>query len=110
LRNLDGVRELRGGITTKVTDTTGFDIHCLGKFIRSDPCLIPHPFPVCPILAEETIKGASVIKHGQVLISIFRAWSIGNLRIASTRPAWTDPICHAIGGKPIIIPAQIPFF
>jgi len=65
---------------------------------------------MCPILAEETIKGASMIKDGQVLISIFRIWSISKLRIAGTCPAWTDPICYAVGGEPVIIPTYIPVF
>jgi hypothetical protein len=99
------MRKLRGGVPSEITDTTGTVIHCLDKFIRRDPFLIPYPFSVCPILTEETIKGASVIKDRQVLIAIFRILRISKLRIAGTRPAWADPICHAIGRKPVIIPA-----
>jgi hypothetical protein len=110
LRNLDGVRKLWSGISSKKTDTTSTIIDRLGEFLRSNPFSIPDPFPVCPILTEKTVKGASVIKDGKIFISMFWTLSISKLRIAGTCPAWTDPICHTVGGKPVIIPAQIPLF
>jgi hypothetical protein len=62
------MRELRSGIPSKIADTTGTVIDGLGKFFGSDLFLIPNPFSMCPILAEKTVKGASVIKHSEVFI------------------------------------------
>jgi hypothetical protein len=102
------MRELRGGVPPKIADTTGTVIDGLGKFLGSDPLLIPNPFPVCPILAEKTVKGASVIKHSKVFVPIFWVPCICEMRIAGTRATGTDPIGYTIRGKPIIIPAHIP--
>jgi hypothetical protein len=65
------VRELWSGIAAEITDTTGAVIDRLGKLSRGNPFTIPHPFPVCPILTEKTVEGASVIKHSEVFKSIF---------------------------------------
>jgi hypothetical protein len=64
------MRELRSGIPSKIADATRTVINGLGKFFRSNPFLIPDPFPVCPILAEKAIKGTSVIKDSEVFITI----------------------------------------
>jgi hypothetical protein len=104
------VRKLWSGIPAKIADTTSTVIDRLGKLFRSDPFSIPHPFSVCPILAEKTVEGASVIKHSEVFKPIFWVRGISKLRIAGTCPAWADPIGNTISRKPIIIPAHIPLF
>jgi hypothetical protein len=101
------MRELRSRIPSKIADTTGTVIDGLGKFLGSNPLLIPNPLPVCPILAEKTVKGAPVIKHSEVFIPMFWIPCICEMRIARTRATGTDPIGYAIRGKPIIIPAHI---
>jgi hypothetical protein len=65
------VRELWSRIPAKITDTTGTIIDRLSEFFRRDSFSIPNPFSVCPILAEKTVKGTSVIKHSEVLKPIF---------------------------------------
>jgi hypothetical protein len=62
---------------------------------------------VRPVLAEKTVKGASVIKNGKILKPIFLSGAVSKLWIPSTRSAWTDPIGHTIGRKSIIIPTDI---
>jgi hypothetical protein len=64
------MRELRSGIPSKITNTTGAVIDGPGKSFGGYSFLVPNPFPVCPILAEKTVKRASVIKHGEVLIPV----------------------------------------
>jgi hypothetical protein len=62
---------------------------------------------VRPVLAEKTVKGASVIKNGKILKPIFWTGAVGKLWIPSTRSTWADPIGHTIGRKSIIIPTDI---
>jgi len=104
------MRKLWSGISTKIADTTRPVIDGLSQLFRSDPWRLPNPFSVVPILAEKTIKGASVIKYGEVLKPVFRTGGISKLGIAGTRPTRTNPIGYTISRKPIIIPTHIPLF
>lgn len=63
-----------------------------------------------PILTEETIEGACLIKNGQVLIAVFRPIPIGELRIPYPRSSRANPIGDAIGGQRIVVPAYVPPF
>jgi len=63
-----------------------------------------------PVLAEQAIKGAGLIKDSQVLIAIFSSLRIGKLRVTSPGSTGTDPISYAVGGQGIVIPADIAFF
>jgi len=62
-----------------------------------------------PVLAEQTIKGASLIEDGQVLIAIFGSWRTGKLRVASPGSTRANPIGYTVGGQGIIIPADVAF-
>ena len=60
-----------------------------------------------PVLTEQTVEGASLIEHRQVLVTIFRSRGIGKIRVITSAASGTDPGGDAIGGKRIIIPVQI---
>jgi hypothetical protein len=62
---------------------------------------------MCPVLAEETVKGTSVIKNCKVFKPIFWTRMIGKPGVSNTGPPWTDPIRYTIGWQPIIIPTHI---
>jgi hypothetical protein len=63
-----------------------------------------------PILAEEAVEGAGLIKDGQVFIAIFGPITVGELGIACPCSPGANPIGDAIGGQGVIIPANIPLF
>jgi hypothetical protein len=69
---LEGVQNLRCGITSEVTDAGGFVVHCTGQFLCCDPWWENGLLLVLIILAVETIKGAGVIKDSQIFVTIFR--------------------------------------
>jgi len=62
-----------------------------------------------PVLTEQAIKGAGLIKDSQVLIAIFSSWRIGKLRVTSPGSTGADPISYAVGGQCIVIPADVTF-
>jgi len=62
-----------------------------------------------PVLAEQAIKGAGLIKDSQVLISTLSSSGIGKLRVTSPGSTGTDPISYAVGGQSIIVPTDIAF-
>jgi hypothetical protein len=64
---------------------------------------------IVPVLAEKAIKGAGLIKDGQVLITIFSSLRIGKPGITSPGSTGTDPISDAVGGQGIIIPTDLTF-
>jgi hypothetical protein len=74
--------KLRSGVTSKVTDATRAVIHGLGQLFRADPFSIPNPLAMCPVLAEEAVKGTSVIKNCKVFKPIFWTRRISKLGIS----------------------------
>jgi hypothetical protein len=107
LGNFNGVRKLRGGISTKIADATGTVIYVLGQFFWANPFAIPHPFSMGPVLTEKAVKRTSVIEDGKVFKPIFWTRMVGKLGVSNTGPPWTDPIRYTIGWQPIIIPTHI---
>jgi hypothetical protein len=69
---LEGVQNLRCGITSEVTDAGGFVVHCSGQFLCRDRGWEGGLLFVLIVLTVETIEGAGVIKDGQVFVTIFR--------------------------------------
>ena len=59
------------GVPAEIADACGTIIHRLCKLFRSNSFAIPHSFPVCPVLTEQTVERASVIKHSEVFKPIF---------------------------------------
>jgi hypothetical protein len=60
-----------------------------------------------PVLAEQTIEGAGLVEHGQVLIAVFWAVAVSKFWIARPSPTGTDPIRHTIGGQAVVIPTDV---
>lgn len=98
---------LRSGITAEETYAARIPVHCLDQFfyVTSSP---PCPSPVCPVLTEDTVKVAGLIKDGQIFVSILRARGIGVSRIPALTAPGTNPCCTAIGRKGIVIPGDKP--
>jgi hypothetical protein len=63
-----------------------------------------------PVLTEQAVEGASLIKNCQVLVTIFRSRKIGKIRVTTSAASGTDPVGNTIGGEGIIIPIQISLF
>jgi hypothetical protein len=66
-----------------------------------------NPLPESPILTEEAIERTGLIEDCQILVTVFGALSIGEVRIPRRRSTGTDPISHTVGWKAIIIPSQV---
>jgi hypothetical protein len=62
-----------------------------------------------PVLAEQTVKGAGLIKDSQVLIAILSATRIGESGVTSSGTTGTHPVSDTVSGQGIIIPADISF-
>jgi len=60
-----------------------------------------------PVLTEQTVEGASLIEHRQVLVTIFRSRGIGKIRVTTSAASGTDPVGDAIGRERIIVPVQV---
>jgi hypothetical protein len=60
-----------------------------------------------PVLAEKAVEGATMIEDGQVFVAIFRPRAVGKFRISDPGASWTYPIGNAVGGKRVIVPAQV---
>lgn len=104
------MRELGARVTSKVADTSGSFIHLVGEQRSAYPRLPGCREAILPVLAEQAIERAGLIKYGQILKTIFRPIPIGEIRVAGPGPAGADPIGNAIGGQGIVIPAHIAFF
>jgi hypothetical protein len=107
-RGLEGVQNLRCGITTEIADACGLFIHRTGQFlcwyfgVRSGFCF------VVIILAVEAIKGAGMIEDGKVFVTIFGSFGEGVGWMTAPCPCWADKVPHTIGGKGIVIIGEIP--
>jgi len=60
-----------------------------------------------PVLAEQTIEGASLIKDSQVLIPVLSLWAIGKIWVPHSCTARANPISYAVGRQGVIIPTDI---
>ena len=65
--------------------------------------------PIVPVLAEQAIKGTSLIEDSQVLVAMFSSLGIGKPRVTGSSATRTDPIGYAVGGQGIVIPADVAF-
>ena len=98
--------ELGCRISSKIADASGVWIDRLGKLRRTHPSSPFEAFPMGPILAEEAVKGAPVIKDRKVFEPIFRTRSAGEPWKPRTRSSRTDPVRHTVGGQRIVIPTE----
>jgi hypothetical protein len=74
--------KLGSGIASKVANATGPVIDHMGELFRTRPFSIPNPLAMCPVLAEEAVKGTSVVKDCKILKPIFWTRSISKLWVS----------------------------
>ena len=101
--------QLRLRVATKVADAGSAIIDCLRQTQGINAARLSCRVTIIPVLAEQAIKGAGLIKDSQVFIAIFSSLRIGKPGITSPGSTGTDPVSDAVGGQSIIIPTDIAF-
>lgn len=98
------MKHLGRGISSEKTNAAGILIHSLsqlpGMLLRS----LEGEIPVMMILTEKTVERAAMIEYGQIEIPPLRSPLPGIGGVSTPRATRADPICHAVGGKGILIP------
>jgi hypothetical protein len=61
------------------------------------------------ILAIKTVKGARMIEHSQILVSVFRTFQIGMVGIPTVGACRADKRSYAIGREWIIVIRKLSF-
>jgi hypothetical protein len=85
---------LRGRVAAKVADTKGATIGVISQFMRANTLAFPWvDLSEVPILTEQAIQGATLIKYSQIVLS-------------SLVTASTYPISHTISRQRISIPME----
>jgi len=62
-----------------------------------------------PVLAEEAVEGASLIKDSQILIAIFSPGAMSEFWISNSSASGANPIGYTVSGEGVIIPTHIAF-
>ncbi len=101
------MRQLRCGISAKVTNTSGILIDLTSQLCGTDPILLPGQVAEVPVLAEQAIKGAGLIKDSKIFIAIFSFLAIGKIRISNPCSCRTNPTSYTVSRQRIIIPTDI---
>jgi len=100
------VRELRSGISSEKADAARGLIDRPGELIWNDPVPQRNLFPMGPVLAEETIKGTSMIEDCEILESKFWALDMGELRVARSHSSRANPVGHTVRGQTVMVPTD----
>ena len=103
------MQDLGAGVSSEITDAACAAVGGCGKIFCMQLVTRKGCFLEVVILAIETVKGTRMIKHGQILIPVFRTVQIRITWIPTTCPCRTDKIGHAIGRKWIIVIGKLPF-
>jgi hypothetical protein len=98
---------LRGGVSSEVTDTRGTIINLISQLGGTDLPLSSSSITKLPVLAEEAIEGAGLIKDCQVFIAIFRPLTVAEIRVSLPCPPRANPASYTVGGEGIIIPTHV---
>ena len=104
----NGMENLGGGVTAKIADTVGLLVHRMSELFCSKLLRVKRLRLKMVVLTIQTIKPACMIKYGQILITVFRAFGSRIFGISAARTSRADKISHTVGGKGIIIVGQIP--
>jgi hypothetical protein len=88
----EGVRHLRRWVSPKEADTEGSPVSLTSQLDRPDVTGRVLQTEV-PVLAEHAIKGAGLVKDGQV-------------DLAPLVASCAHPICHTVRGQGIVVPAH----
>lgn len=70
----------------------------------------PRVFSVMPILAEQTVKCASFIKHSQIQIAVFCSGLVRPFRVTGASASCTNPVGYTVGRQRVIIPGYYSLF
>jgi len=100
------VGQLGRGIAPEIADAGGAGMGRLGQLRRRKPIPGKGPPFEGPVLAEETVEVAGVVKHGQIDVAPFRTGGIGVLGVAPAGAPGTEPVGHAVGGQGVVIKAD----
>jgi len=103
------MRQLGSGVSTEIANTRSVPINLTGHLEGISITLFPSGIPILPVLAEQAIEGARLIKDSQVLIPKLGSLTVAEIRISHFTSSGTNPISYTIRGEGIIIPAHIAF-
>jgi hypothetical protein len=106
-RHTQSVGQLRRRVTTKVAYTRGTFVNRIRQIGSTHLTILEGQGPIVPVLTKQAVERTGLVEHSQILVSVFRAVTIGELRVASSHAARTNPICHTIGGQRIVIPTDV---
>lgn len=107
-RCFNGMENLRSGVTAKIADTAGLLVHRMSELFCSKLLRVKRLGLKMVVLTVQTIKPAGMIKYGQILITVFRAFGSRISGISAARTSRADKVPHTVGGKGIIIVGQVP--
>jgi hypothetical protein len=101
------MENLRSGVATEIADAGGFLARCSSQFFRRDSLRRTGSVFELIVLTIETIKGAGVIKYGQVVVPVLRTSTHGVLWITTAGATGTDKIAYAVCGQGIIVVGEV---
>jgi len=101
------MENLRSGVTAKIADTAGLLVHRMSELFCSKLLRVKRPGLKMVVLTVKTIKPAGMIKYGQILITVFRAFGSRISGISAACSSRTDKVSHTVSGKGVIIVGQV---
>jgi hypothetical protein len=101
------MENLGSGITAKIADTAGLPVHRMGELFCSNLLRVKCPCLKVVVLTIQTIKPAGLVKYGQILITVFRAFGSRISGISAARTSRADKVPHTVGGMGIIIVREV---
>jgi hypothetical protein len=99
---------LWGGVPAEEADTTGLVVNGPDQVFHRRGYRVFKIPPVCPVLAEEAVEVAGTVEDRQVLVTMFRPWSIGEMGVSRIAAPRADPCSAAIGREGVVIPVDDP--
>jgi hypothetical protein len=96
--------QLRRRISAEIAYAGSLNSYGSRQVFKRFILVIERVIPEMPVLAIEAMKCASMGKHCEVLIAVFRTFYIGIFGITTSASARADPIAYAIGGQRIVVP------
>jgi hypothetical protein len=97
------VGQLWRRIAAKKTNAGSRAVNCINNCLRRNPWHIRH-FLVLPVLTEQAIKRATVVKHSEILEPVFWSIDVRKLRESGMASASAHPVGHTICRKPVKVP------
>jgi len=101
-RHSQRVRQSGCWVATEKADAGGLLIHRRRNFLNSVVPVRPL-IPKMPVLAKKTVKVATLIENGEVLVAEFRTISVSEARIAYSCATGADPVGNTVGRERIVV-------